>query len=120
LPAKIEVPMHERVTVSLFRGDEEYAFAATVGFTAPGRVGLRFAAMTREQEYEFVKTTFARADAWTGWAEGRQQDTPLRGLSHVLTVGARGIVGLFEHLYNDVRSSMKSRPVDVKKLKTKD
>ena len=43
-------------------------------------------ALTREQEYEFVKTTFARADAWTGWAEGRQQDTPLRGLSHVLTV----------------------------------
>ena len=39
LPAKIEVPMHERVSVSLFRGDEEYAFPATVGFTAPGRVG---------------------------------------------------------------------------------
>jgi cellulose synthase (UDP-forming) len=120
LPAAIQVPMHERVSVSLFRGDEEYAFPATVGFTAPGRVGLRFSAMTREQEYEFVKTTFARADAWTGWAEGRQQDTPLRGLSHVLRVGARGIGGLFEHLYADLRSSMKSRPVDVKKLKTKD
>ena len=66
------------------------------------------------------KTPFARADAWTGWAEGRQQDTPLRGLSHVLTVGARGIAGLFEHLYADLRSSMKSRPMDVKKLKTKD
>ena len=71
LPAAIQVPMHERVTVSLFRGDEEYAFPATVGFTAPGRVGLRFSTMTREQEYEFVKTTFARADAWTGWSEGR-------------------------------------------------
>ncbi len=111
LPANIEVPMHERVTVSLFRGDEEYAFPATVGFTEPGRVGLRFSTMTREQEYEFVKTTFARADAWTGWAEGRQQDTPLRGLSHVLLVGARGIAGLFEHLYADLRSSMTSRPI---------
>jgi cellulose synthase (UDP-forming) len=120
LPASIQVPMHERVSVSLFRGDEEYAFPAMVSFTAPGRVGLRFSTMTREQEYEFVKTTFARADAWTGWAEGRQQDTPLRGLSHVLTVGVRGIAGLFEHLYADLRSSMKSRPMDVKKLKTKD
>jgi cellulose synthase (UDP-forming) len=27
---------------------------------------------------------------------------------------------MFEHLYADLRSSMKSRPVDVKKLKTKD
>jgi cellulose synthase (UDP-forming) len=120
LPAAIEVPLHEQVTVSLFRGDEEYAFAATVGFTSPGRVGLRFMAMTREQEYEFVKTTFARADAWTGWAEGRQQDTPLRGLSHVLLAGARGIGGLFEHLYADLRASLRSRPIDVKKLKAKD
>ena len=103
LPSDIEVPMHERVTVSLFRGDEEYAFPATVGFTERGRVGLRFGTLTREQEFEFVKTTFARADAWTGWAEGRRADTPLRGLSHVLLVGTRGIVGLFEHLYSDVR-----------------
>ncbi len=119
LPANIQVPMHERVTVSLFRGDEEYAFPATVGFTAPGRVGLRFAQLSREQEYEFVKTTFARADAWMGWSEGRQQDTPLRGLSHVLLVGARGIGALFEHLYADLRTWMGGRPIDVKKLDTK-
>jgi cellulose synthase (UDP-forming) len=120
LPNDIEVPMHERVTVSLFRGDDEYAFPATVGFTAPGRVGLRFGTLTREQEFEFVKTTFSRADAWTGWAEGRSPDTPLRGLSHVLLVGTRGIAGLFEHLYSDLRTWMKRRPVDVKKLKTKE
>ncbi|KMZ12811.1 Cellulose synthase catalytic subunit [UDP-forming] [Candidatus Burkholderia humilis] len=120
LPNDIEVPMHERVTVSLFRGDEEYAFPATVGFTAPGRVGLRLSQLTREQEYDFVKTTFAREDAWTGWSEGRRPDTPLRGLSHVLMVGARGIAGLFEDLYSDLRTWMNKRPVDVKKLKTKD
>jgi cellulose synthase (UDP-forming) len=120
LPSQIEVPMHERVTVSLFRGDEEYAFPATVGFTAPGRVGLRFATLTREQEFEFVKTTFARADAWTGWGEGRLADTPLRGLSHVLLVGSRGIAGLFELLHSDLRTWMRKRPIDTKKLKTKD
>jgi cellulose synthase (UDP-forming) len=83
-------------------------------------VGLRFSALSREQEFEFVKTTFARADAWMGWAEGRQQDTPLRGLSHVLLVGSRGIGGLFEHLYSDLRAWMGSRPVDTKKPDTKD
>ena len=83
-------------------------------------MGLRFASLSREQEYEFVKTTFARADAWTSWAEGRETDTPLRGLSHVLQVGVRGIAGLFEHLSDDLRSSIKRRPTDVKKLKTKD
>ncbi|MDE1181073.1 UDP-forming cellulose synthase catalytic subunit [Paraburkholderia sp.] len=119
LPEQLQVPLHEKVRVSLFRGDEEYTFPATVSFSAPGRVGLRFESMSREQEYEFVKTTFARADAWTGWAEGRQQDTPLRGLSHVLLVGARGIAGLFEHLYHDVRVAMKPRAVDAKKRETK-
>jgi cellulose synthase (UDP-forming) len=81
---------------------------------------LRFSSMTREQEYEFVKTTFARADAWTNWSEGRTADAPLRGLRHVLLVGTRGIGGLFEHLFIDLRTWMGRRSVDVKKLKTKD
>jgi cellulose synthase (UDP-forming) len=107
LPSGIQVPLHENVTVSLFRGDEEYAFAATVSFSAPGRAGLQFVEMSKDQEFDFVKTTFSRADAWTGWAEGRQPDAPLRALSHVLRVGVRGIGGLFEHLYGDLRVWMK-------------
>src|SRR5580698_2040952 len=120
LPAGIEVPLHERVTVSLFRGDEEYAFPATVGFSGVGRVGLRFSSMSREQEFEFVKTTFARADAWTNWSEGRVADAPLRGLRHVLLVGTRGIGGLFEHLFIDFRTWMGTRSTGTEKLKAKD
>lgn len=104
LPQAIQIPLHENVTVSLFRGDEEYAFAATVSFSAPGRAGLQFVEMTKDQEFDFVKTTFSRADAWTGWAEGRQPDAPLRALSHVLRVGVGGIGALFEHLYGDFRA----------------
>ncbi|WP_233872156.1 UDP-forming cellulose synthase catalytic subunit [Paraburkholderia adhaesiva] len=110
LPNGIQVPMHENVTVSLFHGIEEYAFAATVSFSAPGRAGLQFVGMTKAQEFEFVKTTFSRADAWTGWAEGRQPDKPLRALWQVLRVGARGIRGVFEHLYADVRALLRRGP----------
>ncbi|SAL52508.1 cellulose synthase (UDP-forming) [Caballeronia sordidicola] len=120
LPGDLQVPLHEKVTVSLFRGDEEYAFPATVGFSAVGRVGLRFSALTREQEFEFVKTTFARADAWTHWSEGRTPDAPLRGLRHVLTVGVGGIGALFEHLFIDARTWVVTRAPGAKKLKTKD
>ncbi|KQR74164.1 cellulose synthase [Burkholderia sp. Leaf177] len=120
LPGDLQVPLHEKVTVSLFRGDEEYAFPATVGFSAVGRVGLRFSALTREQEFEFVKTTFARADAWTHWAEGRTPDAPLRGLRHVLTVGVGGIGALFEHLFIDARTWLVTRAPGAKNLKTKD
>ncbi|MEK6296752.1 MAG: PilZ domain-containing protein, partial [Paraburkholderia tropica] len=104
LPQNIAIPLHETVTVSLFRGDEEYAFRATVSFSAPGRAGLQFLEMTKAQEFDFVKTTFSRADAWTGWAEGRQADAALRALSNVLGAGLGGIGGLFQHLYADLRA----------------
>jgi cellulose synthase (UDP-forming) len=106
LPNNIRVPMHERVMVSLFRGNEEYSFAATVSFSAPGRAGLQFVGMTKAEEFDFVKTTFSRADAWTGWAEGRQPDKPLHAFWQVLRVGARGIRGVFEHLFADLRAFM--------------
>jgi cellulose synthase (UDP-forming) len=104
LPGATHVPLHESVVVSLFRGNDEFVFPADVTYSVPGRVGLRFAPMTREQELDFVQSTFARADAWTGWAEGREADTPLRSLGHVMSVGLRGISGLFEHLYADLRA----------------
>ncbi|MGV2290226.1 UDP-forming cellulose synthase catalytic subunit [Trinickia sp. YCB016] len=109
LPASIEIPMHEKVSVSLFRGNEEFVFPASVTFTAPGRVGLQFAPLTREQELDFVQSTFARADAWTNWAEGRQADAPLRGLMHVMRVGCAGITGLFEHIYSDFQKARRMR-----------
>jgi cellulose synthase (UDP-forming) len=104
LPAGIDVPLHERITVSLFRGNDEFTFPATVSFSGAGRVGLNFSSLTQEQEFDFVKTTFSRANAWTGWAEGRRPDTPRRGLQHVLLVGMRGIAGLFDHISNDLRA----------------
>lgn len=107
LPKDIQVPMYENVMVSLFRGNEEYAFAATVSFSAPGRAGLHFVGMTKAEEFDFVKTTFSRADAWTGWDDGRQPDAPLRALSQVLRVGVRGIRGVFEHLFGDLRALMR-------------
>jgi cellulose synthase (UDP-forming) len=70
--------------------------------------------MSREQEYEFVKTTFARADAWTGWAEGRPTDTPLRGLRHVLLVGVGGIGGC-SSIFIRLRGTMAEPPVPTSK-----
>jgi len=116
LPQGIQVPMYENVMVSLFRGNEEYAFAATVSFSEPGRAGLHFVGMSKAQEFDFVKTTFSRADAWTSWADGRQPDAPLRALSQVLRAGALGISGVFQHLYSDLRALVRrgGRPTEQK------
>ncbi|CAB3752134.1 cellulose synthase [Burkholderia sp. MSh2] len=109
LPDGFVVPLKANVKVSLFRGADEYAFPATVEYSEPGRIGLRFSGLSKAQEFDLVKTTFARADAWTDWADGRRADSPLRGLAHVLRVGGRGIGGLFSLLYSDVRALCASR-----------
>jgi len=76
LPGDLEVPLHEKVTVSLFRGDEEYAFPATVGFTAVGRVGLRFSALTREQEVRVRENHLLPRRCLDQLSEGRTPDAP--------------------------------------------
>ncbi|KVW61216.1 UDP-forming cellulose synthase catalytic subunit [Burkholderia ubonensis] len=111
LPEHIDVPVNEHVIVSLFRGEDEYAFPATVRFSKAGHIGLHFDELTKEQELNFVKMTFSRADSWIDWREGRGMDRPLRGLSQVLLIGAGGIVSMFGHLYRALRHCVAPRPV---------
>ena len=109
LPQGVELPLHERVTLSLPHGNEEFAFAATVNFSAPGHAGLHFVDMTTERQFDFVKTTFSRADAWTHWAEGRAPDAPLRSLGDVLRAGLGGLGGVFAHLFGDLGAALTRR-----------
>ncbi|MCY0387545.1 UDP-forming cellulose synthase catalytic subunit [Robbsia sp. Bb-Pol-6] len=103
LPAAAQLPLQEAVTVSLYRGDEEFAFPALVAFSRDDRVGVHFHELSLEQEIDLVQCTFARADAWTDWSEGRKRDAPLRGLAHVLGAGFRGFYHLFRHVGRDIR-----------------
>jgi cellulose synthase (UDP-forming) len=101
IPDGVAIPLQEEVQVSLFRGEDEFVFPAVVVFAAPGRLGVRFTTLSAQQELDFVQSTFSRADAWTDWAKGRETGTPLGGLVHVLSVGARGIVQLLGHIRRD-------------------
>ncbi|HJW55476.1 MAG TPA: UDP-forming cellulose synthase catalytic subunit [Burkholderiaceae bacterium] len=85
------------VQVSLRRGVEEYAFPACVIGHAGARLRLRWTLASREQEIRLVQYTFARADAWIGWADGRQADQPLLGLRKVMVTGVRGYRRVAEH-----------------------
>jgi cellulose synthase (UDP-forming) len=53
-------------------------------------LGVRFDGLTLEQERQMVQCTFGRADAWLDWDEQTVEDTPLRGLKDVLTMGIEG------------------------------
>lgn len=91
VPPDVDIPMGSRLSVSLFRSDEEGVFPAVVTFSGKGRLGVKFDNLTLHQQAELASLTFARADAWVAtWGTG-QRDKPLRSLKSVIVIGLRGM-----------------------------
>ncbi len=91
VPEDSDIPMGSRLSVSLFRSDEEGVFPAIVTFSAKGRVGVKFDNLSLRQQAELASLTFARADAWLAtWGTG-QRDKPLSSLWSVIVIGVRGM-----------------------------
>lgn len=89
-PSPIELEVGEKVRLALFRGHEEYEFAAHITLVRDDRVGLQFDAMTTQQAIDFVQCTFARADAWVVWGDKRKPDQPLKSLREISRMGFLG------------------------------
>ena len=91
VPPGVDIPMGSRLSVSLFRSDEEGVFPAIVTFSGKGRLGVKFDNLSLHQQAELASLTFARADAWIAtWGTG-QRDKPLRSLKSVIVIGLRGM-----------------------------
>ncbi|HDR8990578.1 UDP-forming cellulose synthase catalytic subunit [Burkholderia vietnamiensis] len=103
VPEDARVPDGEQVTVSLFRGVDEYAFPGTIEYAEPGRLGIRFETLSQQQEFDLVSSTFARADAWIDWTAGCRPDSPPHAFLHLATVGIRGLLRVIARLYGDLR-----------------
>lgn len=98
----------DHVMVSLWRGTEEFAFPARVASLTPPQLRLRWELKNLEQEAALVQCTFARADAWASWADGRQVDQPLKGLQEVFSLGITGYRRLGEHISPRLSPLMRS------------
>lgn len=97
VPDLPELKTDSLVKVSLWRGDEEFTFRAGVAAQSAARLRIRWNPETVEQQRQLVQCTFARADAWLSWANGRNRDKPLRGLRDVLATGIDGYRRVLEH-----------------------
>lgn len=85
------------VWLLLRRGTREFAFRGRVGRCAGLQVGMRFEALTLQQQIDLVQCTFARADAWLDWNSRYMKERPLRNFIDVLSLGGRGYVRLLEY-----------------------
>ncbi|MFN0300442.1 MAG: UDP-forming cellulose synthase catalytic subunit [Burkholderiales bacterium] len=91
---QIDVQAGTGVEVVLYRGDREFSFAATVAHRARDQIGLRINPMPPAEEAQFLQCTFARADAWVNWTQGRARDKPLKGLAEVIAASLGGVWAL--------------------------
>ncbi|OZI21151.1 UDP-forming cellulose synthase catalytic subunit [Bordetella genomosp. 9] len=99
LPDGANVPLHDKVHISIFRGDEEGVFPATVVFSRAERVGLRFDGLSVAQQVQLSQLTFARADTWaSGWGN-RKPDAPLAALAEVTRIGIHGFALVLRHTF---------------------
>lgn len=89
------VTMDDKVSVSLWRDDREYSFAAQVIAIQPGSIGIRFEPMPLHREAELVQCTFARSDAWADWKDEQDSDHPMQGLKEIFSLGLSGYKKLF-------------------------
>jgi cellulose synthase (UDP-forming) len=120
LPANMEVPLGEKVQVSIFRHRDEGVFPAVVVFNRDNRLGVHFENLTVKQQVELAQLTFARADTWANaWGNG-VRDTPLTALKTVVRIGFKGFGLFFKHLYSMATAPRNTRRAAAPKLDTGD
>ena len=108
LPKGVSVAVGEEVMVSIFRGDEEGVFPATV--TSINKfVGVKFNDMTIEQQRKLAQMTFSRADNWSRtWGEGRV-DSPWLAFREVTAIGMGNLGRIAKSLSFQMRTQWRER-----------
>lgn len=99
----------EQVRFTLFRDGIEAEFPATVAAVHGQRLGLKLEHLTLEQQVEFARFTFARADIWsTTWHETRP-DSPLAAIQQVSRIGLHGVRLLATESWRELMSRIRSK-----------
>ncbi len=102
----LTLALGDTLSVCVSRGDRQFPFPAQVCRVTPTHIGLRFEALTLEQERQLVQCTFGRADAWLQWRDEEKPDAPLHGLKEVLRIGIDGYVRLLKGASRSARSML--------------
>ncbi|MBY0578103.1 MAG: UDP-forming cellulose synthase catalytic subunit [Burkholderiales bacterium] len=105
LPVSVDLPVGEKIWVSLYRGENEHAFPMTVTYSREGALRGQFEALTLEQEKALVDFTLARADAWTDWEESRDVDHIMAGFREIGISAGKGAVGLLKSIVAEIRKA---------------
>ncbi len=99
----MEVREGDTLTLILADGDQYHALDIKVMLKRGQHLGTRILFENYAQERAFLRSTFARADAWVGWMPDDSVDKPITSLREVVGIGFKGYQRLFFHLTPQVR-----------------
>ena len=110
LSSEINVPLGEKIYISIYRDQDEASFPAEVVFRRGNKLGVHFEELTTIQQVALAQMTFARADLWAqNWGRG-ERDTPLKAFGGVMRIGFRGFGIFFINAWRMVRVSKTAAP----------
>ncbi|MBV6272398.1 UDP-forming cellulose synthase catalytic subunit [Alcaligenaceae bacterium CGII-47] len=97
-------PIH----VLLQRGQREFSFAGTVLRRQGVDTSVQLEPMDLQQYRDFIRCTYARADAWLNWSSGIKLDEPLHSLYDVVQTSVRGYASLGHNAPFVIRAPIKA------------
>jgi cellulose synthase (UDP-forming) len=110
VPPGLSVEKNTLVSLTLFMDDAECVVNAKIANWDKESAGLELEPMTVAQETEFVKFTFARADAWVRSWGTAQHDSPRHALKEVIELGIRGLVRIVHYATVDIQEYLSKQP----------
>jgi len=107
LPPGQQLAPGTRVDVGLWTQNGERTFPARVMLHGQdGTLGLQFLELTQQQQIDLVQSTFARADAWTGWSSSYEANDSAHTLRDILQMSGKGYRVLWNYLRDQLRRAM--------------
>jgi cellulose synthase (UDP-forming) len=88
----------KEVVVSLWRGENEYSFNATIVARFGNKIGLQWSSLSVEEQAMLGQCTFGRSDAWLDWHDRASVKGPLASLWSVLETSMIGAIRFMDGL----------------------
>jgi cellulose synthase (UDP-forming) len=89
-----------RLRVALWADSQEWSFPVEVAVVRANHIGLQLRELSIEEEKNYVRCTFASADAWNDWNRGTAADQSLVSFAEWFSLGVTGYVRLLESIYS--------------------
>lgn len=102
----VNLTLGQKIFVSIFRGNKEVTLPCTVARSGKS-IGVLLDVLTIQQQVDYTRITFSRADNWINTWGKDSKDAPLKSFKEVMTYGIFNLAPLLKYGIHDLILSMR-------------